>query len=315
MASMGDEIRLRETTTDDYEAMGGLFTRAYPNDPPVSAEQVKWLWERGDPERPNVRITAEIAGRLVGCGYLRGAPPLPDLLLNIEVDPDYRRRGIGTGLLEAVDAATDRRLPTLVMIPETDPGSLAFAREHGFVERDRQSESRLDMASFDPGRFASARAAAEASGIELKSMAEVESIEMRRRLFELANSVTRDMPSQEPMAAMTYDEFVASWLEAPHSRPDLLIIGFDGAAPVAVSMVNVQPGGSNGYNWMTGVLGSHRGHGLGLAVKVEALRRAKAAGVTEVRTNNHQRNAPMLTINERLGYETLPAVVWFVRDP
>lgn len=286
----------------------------YPDDPPLAPETAKWLFERGDPQRPNVRIVAEADGRIIGSGYLRGAPPLPDLLLNIEVDQAYRRRGIGTSLLEAVDAADDRRLPTLMMIVETDAGSLAFARHHGFAERDRQSESVLDLASFDPDAHAEARDAAVGRGIRFSTMAEEDTPEMRQRLFRLADRVSRDMPTRDPIPPMTYDDFVATWLEAPHSRPDLLVMGFDGDEPVAVSMVNVYPNG-NAYNWMTGTLPSHRGQGLGMAVKVEALRRAKAAGVTEVRTDNHERNAPMLAINRRLGYRTLPAIVWLQRAP
>ena len=308
------EIRLRDTTADDYAELAELFTRVYPNDPPMAPETLKWLLERGDPERPNARIVAEVDGRIVASGYLRGAPPLPDLLLNIEVDPAHRRRGIGTRLLHAVDAADERRLPTLMMIVETDTGSLAFARHHGFAERDRQSESVLDLASFDPDAFADARDAAVARDIDFKTMAEVDSADMRQRLFRMGDRVSQDMPTKDPIPPMTYEAFASTWLEAPHSRPDLLVIGFDGDEPVAVSMVNVYPNG-NAYNWMTGTMPSHRGRGLGLAVKVEALRRAKEAGVTEVRTDNHERNVPMLAINRRLGYKTLPAIVWMVRDP
>lgn len=97
-----------------------------------------------------------------------------------------------------------------------------------------------------------------------------------------------------------------------NSRPDLLVIGFDGDEPVAVAMVTEFPGGM-AYNWMTGVMPSHRGHGLGLAAKVEALRRAKASGIAEVWTENHNRNAPMLAINARLGYEAMPEVIQLVR--
>ena len=311
---MSVEIGLRETTADDYGQLSELFTKAYPNDPPLAPETAKWLFERGDPERPNARIVAEADGRIVGSGYLRGAPPLPDLLLNIEVDPAYRRRGIGTRLLQAVDAADDRRLPTLMMIVETDAGSIAFARHHGFAEHDRQSESVLDLASFDPDAFGDARDAAVGRGIAFRTMAEIDSPEMRQRLFRMGDQVSQDMPTRDPIPPMTYDAFVSTWLEAPHSRPDLLVIGFDGDEPVAVSMVNVYPNGT-GYNWMTGTMPSHRGHGLGLAVKVEALRRAKVAGVAEVRTDNHERNAPMLAINRRLGYTFLPAIVWLVREP
>ncbi len=307
-------IQIRETTADDYAELSELFTRVYPDEPPIAEETLKWLMERGDPERPNARFVATAEGRIIGSGYLRGAPPLPDLLLNIEVDATHRRRGIGTRLLEAVDAADERRLPTLMMIVETDAGSLAFARHHGFAERDRQSESVLDLASFDPDAFADAQAAAVAGGITFRTMAEVDSPEMRQRLFRMGDKVSQDMPTRDPIPPMTYDAFVSTWLAAPHSRPDLLVIGFDGDDPVAVSMVNVYPNG-NAYNWMTGTMPSHRGRGLGLAVKVEALRRARDAGVTEVRTDNHERNAPMLAINRRLGYQTLPAIVWMVRDP
>jgi len=59
----------------------------------------------------------------------------------------------------------------------------------------------------------------------------------------------------------------------------------------------------------------HRGRGLGLAVKVEAPRRAKAAGMRELRTDNHSRNAPMLAINTRLGYRRLPGWIEVVRIP
>lgn len=311
---VGDATQIRKTTAEDYPALAALLTMVYPDDPAVDAAQVRFIWERGDPARPNVRLVAEQDGRIVGTGYLRGAPPLPDLLLNVEVHPTARHRGIGSRLLAAVDAATDHRLPTLVMVPETDPASVAFAERHGFTERDRQSESSLDMASFEPERFASAIAAAAEQGIELTTMADVDSPEVRQHLFKLANRVTQDMPSRDPMAAMTYDEFVASWLEAHHSRPDLLTLALDHGRPVAASVINVQSDGS-GFNWMTGVDPAHRGRGLGLAVKVDSLRRAKEAGVTFVRTTNHERNAPMLAINRRLGYETLPAIVWLIRDP
>jgi ribosomal protein S18 acetylase RimI-like enzyme len=308
------DIRLREMTADDYPAVSELLREVYPDDPPLAPETVKWMMERGDPQRPNARFVVESGDRIVGSGYLRGAPPLPDLLLNIEVAPAYRRRGIGTRLLEAVDAADERRLPTLMMIVETDAESLAFARHRGFEERDRQSESVLDLAAFEPDDFADAREAAVAGGIGFKTMAEVDSPEMRQRLFRMADVVSQDMPTRDPIPPMTYDDFLSTWLEAPHSRPDLLVTAFDGEEPVAVSMVNVYPNG-NAYNWMTGTMPSHRGRGLGLAVKVEALRRAKEAGVTEVRTDNHERNAPMLAINRRLGYRTLPAIVWVVREP
>jgi GNAT superfamily N-acetyltransferase len=306
-------IQPREATAADHEAIAALFTRVYPHEPPVTAGQISWLVGRADPERPKVVVVAEADGDIVGSAYLRGAPPLPGLILNVEVAPDHRRRGIATRLLEAVDAAAGpHRLPTTVSVLASDLGSLAFAARHGFVERDRRSESKVDLTTFDVDGFADVLQEAAARGIRFAVMADVDAPEMRRRLFALANQVTGDMPSIDPMEPMTYDQFVASWLEATNCRPDLLVIGFHGDEPVAVSMVTEFPGGM-AYNWMTGVMPSHRGHGLGLAAKVEALRRAKASGIAEVWTENHNRNAPMLAINARLGYEAMPEVIQLVR--
>jgi predicted GNAT superfamily acetyltransferase len=111
---------------------------------------------------------------------------------------------------------------------------------------------------------------------------------------------------------MSYPEWVSGWLEAPHARPDLLVIGFDGKIPVAVSSIIVSEDGT-AHDHMSGVVASRRGRGPGLAVKVEALRRASAAGVSEIRTENHARNAPMSAINERLGYRRLPGWIEVAR--
>ena len=55
----------------------------------------------------------------------------------------------------------------------------------------------------------------------------------------------------------------------------------------------------------TGVMRAYRGRGLGLLMKHYSLAAAAAVGITRVITQNDDTNAPMLTINRRLGYEEL----------
>ncbi|WP_230272887.1 hypothetical protein [Deinococcus sp. 6YEL10] len=52
-----------------------------------------------------------------------------------------------------------------------------------------------------------------------------------------------------------------------------------------------------------------RGHGLGLALKLAAARAALARGFTHSHTGNHTGNAPMLAINDRLGFTREAAMV------
>jgi len=53
----------------------------------------------------------------------------------------------------------------------------------------------------------------------------------------------------------------------------------------------------------TGVLKEYRGRKIALALKLLAIRFARACGATYIRTNNDSQNAPILAINEKLGYK------------
>jgi hypothetical protein len=61
------------------------------------------------------------------------------------------------------------------------------------------------------------------------------------------------------------------------------------------------------WQLMTLVLREHRGHRLGLAVKLATLGCLEASfpGVTLVVTGNAQENAPMIAVNEMLGFEVV----------
>ena len=56
------------------------------------------------------------------------------------------------------------------------------------------------------------------------------------------------------------------------------------------------------YNEFTAMVPAARGQGLARALKLELIRRARAAGVGLMRTNNHAANLPMLSVNRRLGF-------------
>lgn len=312
---MDDEIRYRQQRDEDAEGVARVTTLSYPRQPPLDAETVRWAIGRVDAARPAAFIVAERADEIVGSAFLRGMPIFPGLRLSLEVHPAHRRRGIGTRLLEeVVRAAGEPRFEITAGVQESDTGSLAFATRHGFTERDRMFESVLELETFDDLAFASALAAAADRGIRFAALSEVDTPELRRRLYATCNQLQQEVPSTDPVEPVSYEQWASDWLEAPLSRADLLVIGFDGDDPVAVSSIIVAVDGT-GMNHFSGVLASHRGYGLGLAMKVEALRRAKATGITRVLTDNHTRNAPMLAINQRLGYQRMSGWIELTRSP
>ncbi len=63
-------------------------------------------------------------------------------------------------------------------------------------------------------------------------------------------------------------------------------------------------GRGDGQHYGTAVLPEHRGHGLGRWMKAESIRRARAhhPGLAGLVTDTASSNAPMLAVNDALGY-------------
>lgn len=59
------------------------------------------------------------------------------------------------------------------------------------------------------------------------------------------------------------------------------------------------------FNELIAIHPAARGRGLTLPLKLQIVERARAEGYATMRTNNHARNAPMLTVNRRLGFQHL----------
>ncbi len=110
---------------------------------------------------------------------------------------------------------------------------------------------------------------------------------------------------------MTYDEFVENVIGASWFRPEGQIFASDGDPAkstewIGLAGVRLLPEKRGAYNLMTGVLRSYRGRKIAQALKLLAIRYAKAQGAIYIRTTNDSLNVPMLAINDKLGYQRQP---------
>ncbi len=113
-----------------------------------------------------------------------------------------------------------------------------------------------------------------------------------------------------PILPQTLEDMMVR-VEAPNVSLDRWWVALDGDEPVAMSYLSYPP--VRGFVW-TNFTGSHpryRGRGIARAVKLQTLAQAVELGVTEVRTDNDSTNAPMLHINQALGYEAIPGYAGF----
>lgn len=255
-----------------------------------------------------------------------------DLVLG--VIPEHRRAGVGTALLDtALDLAAGLGRPTLTAmsdvpasaldapgerleardgsgsIPASDPGA-AFAVHHGFRLAQLERVSGLTVTGrADAFAEASVEHEARASAYRLVSWVDRAPDEL---LDELAVAHAA-MSTDPPAGTATFDEEIwdaarvrATEDEALDGRRTTLVtaaVSTDGRV-AGYTELSLPAESASAFQWDTIVLKEHRGHRLGMRVKLAnlVLLGRVAPDRTDVYTWNADENEHMLAINVALGF-------------
>ncbi len=270
-----------------------------------------------------VAARAEHDGPILGVGLLEF--PLLDNTHSVEftvaVHPRHRRHGAGTAIVEHVGemarAEGRHSLNSLVELPVArarDHISLSFAPKHGFVATMTGHGRRLDL-PLDPLKTAelwsvvsSARGAADYRLLTFRSPWPGEFAEDECALL-------RVMSTDEPAGDGEKEE--EFWDEARLGEDDELIRQ-RGATKVCAVAQHVSSGRvvamteilvredepQQSWQLNTVVHPEHRGHRLGLAVKLANLEflSRHSPDIRFVVTGNAAVNAPMIAVNDMMGF-------------
>jgi GNAT superfamily N-acetyltransferase len=270
------------------------------------------------PVRPGAILYRSVAvtpdGRLAGWNLANSTPMAGPgrFLIRVFVDPALCGQGIGSALYE--DAAAFAREHGAYRfdhdMPDDRPDALRFAQHRGFVIDRHLCNAVLDLSSFDEAPFAGAVTAAEARGIRFATLAELGDV---RRLWQLENEINADIPGYDTQGKeVPFDEYKEFFLDQPWFKPELQILALEGDRWVGLATLRPQGEGSF-YHCLTGVVRSHRGLGLGLALKLMAIRTARQHGARLMETENDSLNAPVLGLNRKLGYVAQPGRYLLIR--
>lgn len=308
--------RVRDFAPSDYEAWAAVSNACYP-DYPTSVDELRHEDESFDHTRFfRRRLVAEEDGRLVGGGVFGHRPGRfhPDRYwFDLWVAPERRRRGHGTALYDAmIRVLRDRKaIAASCGVKESMTDGYDFLRKRGWVEVKRDWESRLPVAGFDFAAFASANDRVAEHRIRISTYAAeiARDPEAEAKLYDLVSEVRVDVPSTDAPTPETIEEWRRHWTGAPAFLPDATFIAIEDSGRY-VGVSNLERSISDpSFMWqgLTGVRRDSRGKGIAMALKLRTVHHAQAVGADHIKTWNDQKNRPMLSINEAMGFVKQPA--------
>ena len=277
-------------------------------------------------DAPHVDIHGVLArddsGTVVGMGYLE--MPQKDNLdlgyIDVVVPPEHRRRGHGSAVLRQLDEiARSAGRHTLFVEVRWDVGAegsghTAFAEAMGF-RRDLVDAHRvLNLPAEMPP-------APPRDGYVLHAWRGPCPEDWIDQYAHLLTLIVQEAPSGDyPLeneffdrARIRSDEQLL--VEQGRVMQVVAAMSPDGVLAGHTQLVFSETDPHDAYQWDTLVLPDHRGHGLGLSLKVRAMQ--ASADLLEsrryVHTFNAASNAPMIAVNEAMGFRQVGWLGEYVR--
>ncbi len=317
---MRTRVTIRPATDADYPALAAIENAVF-TDYPTTPDTIRFGDEHRDPKCRQARFIAEREGEAVGVGsYSQSASMYHPRKfgLGVTVRPEWQGQRIGAALYDHTLGALDPFAPLSIrgQVRADWANSVHFLRVRGFGETMRSWESRLAVADFDPAPFAGAEARTAASGITIRTFAELASDPERdHKLYELDRDLSEDVPHPEPHTPISREFFVERILADPDLIPEAYFVAIDAATGEYAGMGQLwhSQGSDDLYNGLTGVRRAYRRRGIALTLKLRGIAYAKAQGRPTIKTWNESNNRAMLAINEALGFVKQPVWIDFAK--
>lgn len=270
-------------------------------------------------------------GRMIGA--LECSLPVRDNTssagFDLYVDPAHRRRGVGTALVEQLIPDLAERDRRVVMVEVNTPiagapsAGMGFAERHGFAPALVQEHRVLDLPATE-GRWPglAAEVAPAHADYELVTWFDTVPDEFLEGYCALQHAFNDEAPSGElEIEAEHWDEQRVRGKEERFRRAGrhevcTVAVAPDGAVVGLTEMIVSDHEPDRAMQCGTLVLPGHRGHRLGLALKVanQTSLRDRFPAVHGVHAWNADVNEHMNAINARLGFTTVERLVEVQRE-
>jgi len=316
-------MQIRPSTAEDYPSI-------------VSVDQsLNFVW----PERPRTpegwaqvdrnrnlkcefqRWVADVDGLVVGFGaYGQSSVDYHPqrFYVNVEVRPDYQRRGIGAALYDQVLSALQSFDPRVLRADAFThlPQGFLFAQKRGFYEAFRETPVHLDVATFQTESNFGLAADLRDRGILIKALCELAYDPDRdRKVYDLYWEVTEDVPQEDTrIEKQGFEEWEKWGLLDPTLLHDAYYVAVCGDEYVALSEWGKDPDSATLLGGLLGVRRAFRRLGLARAMTVRAIEYCAEHGYPVLKTCTAVQNVPMQALFRRLGFARDPEWIQCQKD-
>ena len=214
---------------------------------------------------------------------------------DISVVPGRRGHGIGSAMLAwESDRATSLGKQQLQFeVRQSDAYSREFLERRGYERVGGEEAVTLELgdeaAPTDPP-----------AGVELATLASRPDAALG--MYEVFVEALLDVPGAE--AGQSFEDWRAVEVDRPSRDHELSFVAFAGDEVVGYAVIDVF--GEEGRHGFTAVKRAWRRRGLATALKRAQISAATERGLERLITQSEERNLPMRTLNEKLGYRPDP---------
>jgi hypothetical protein len=316
-ASHPRALDLRPVTIDDVGIVADLDATRDPEDP-RDPEMMRYWWTSGSLSLVSSRLVAVHEGKAVAfmaATHERwGQGPERFGSLRVVIHPDLWTEHEYTRLVQKGEAwLASEGVATVVSRIRADFRNELEALERiEYREVRRQNFSELDLVQHRDdllrGRSAERRKMAT-QGVTMLTLSAYNDPDRLVNLHEMMVAAEQDIPSTVPIPRQPFDEWMRATFDDPGVREDRFWIALDGGVIVGLSFLEFPPVRGLPWTAFTATSQSVRGRGIARALKYESMAQAIELGYKLVRTANDGANAPILHINEEMGYRVVTPVI------
>ncbi len=315
-----NKYTIRKFKPEDYAPIAKIHNAIYPDHPVKADEIAKNDAERSHPCRSE-RWIAEVGTKVVAyAGFCQWPETYKEdeFTLIGGVLPEYRNNGIGSALYQVVLERLHKLGASVLRSHSRSDreSSIQFLSQRGFEEFRRERDWEMDVATFDQSPYLELIHNLNREGITIQSLKDLQKDPQRnRKLYELVNELLADTPGADLLySRLPFDKWVKLNVNRSEIPADGYFVAVDG--DTYVGKTNFKTVESDGIllTELTGVVQSHRRRGVALALKVKAIAWARVNGYSRIMTDNEANNAPMLNLNERLGFKKLPEWIFYEKQ-